>query len=249
MPKQFTFQKAERNRGAVHLHKRVTLARTEIVNCAGDHFFASTRLALYENCRIRRRDDSNAIEHSLQRLTVSDDLFEIVLKPDLVFQIERLLCQSIPGLSYFLVVQSILYADGYLRRYLCKEPDVSLAEGRLLPSAKSQKAEKAIPADKRHETTGLKALGDSRLIRQTQLKYVRGIAYPRLASAEDITSKRPLHRTVILSNESSALRKIEGEGLHPVPVQVRKEDAHQIALHDAADACRDGPQEIVKLQI
>src|SRR6266436_9324906 len=249
MPKQFTFQKAERNRGAVHFHKRVTLARTEIVNCAGDHFFARTRLALYENCRIRRRNDSNAIEHRFQRLTISDDLFEIVLKPDLVFQVERLLRQPIPGLRYLLIVQSILYADGDLRRYLCKESDVSLAQGILLPSAKSQKAKKAIPADKRHKTTGLKALGDSRFILQTQLNYVRGIAYPRLTRAEDITTKRPLHRTVILSNESFALRKIEREGLHPVTVQIRQEDAHQIALHDAADACRDGPQEIAKLQI
>src|ERR1700733_4956624 len=249
MPKQLTFQKAERNRGAVHLYKRVALARTEIVNCAGDHFLASSRLALYENCRIRRRNDSNAIEHGFQRFTVSDDLFEIVLKPDLVFQIERLLRQSIPGLSYLLVVQSILYADGYLCRDLCKESDVSLTEVRLLPSSESQKAEKVIPAHKWHKTTGLETLGNGRFIVQAQLKYVRGVTYPGLSSTEDITTKRPLHRTVILSNESFPIRKIEHEGLHPVPVQVRKEDAHQIALHDAPDTCRDSPQKIAKLQI
>src|SRR6266403_335739 len=249
MSKQLAFKEAERNRCAVHLHKRMTLARAQIVNCAGDHFFASTRLALYEDRRIRRRNDSNTLEHSFQRLTISDDLFEIVLKPDFIFQVERLFRQPIPSLRYLFIIQSILYADGYLRRYLCKERDVILAEGILIPSAKSQKAKKAIPADEWHETTGLKALGDSRFILQTQLKYVRGIAYPRLASAEDITAKRLLHRTVILSNESFTVRKIEGEGLHPVPVQVRQEDAHQIALHDAADACGDGPQEIAKLQI
>src|SRR6266436_191147 len=191
MPKQLAFKKTEGNRGAVHLYKCMTLARAEIVNCAGDHFFASTRLALYENRRIRRRNDSNAIEHSFQRFTVSDDLFEIVLKPYLVFQIERLLRQSIPCLSYLLVVQSILYADGYLRRDLCKESDVSLAEGRLLLSAKSQKAEKAIPAHKWHETTGLETLGNRRFILQTQPKNIRGIAYPSLSGAEDITTKRP----------------------------------------------------------
>src|SRR6266404_5885484 len=249
MAEQLAFKKAERNRCAVHLYKRMTLARAQIVNCAGDHFFASTRLALYEDGRIRRRNDSNALEHSFQRLTISNDLFEIVLKPDFVFQVERLLSQPIPGLRDLLIVQSILYADGYLRRDLCKESDVGLTEGILLPSAKSQEAKNAIPADKRHKTAGLKALGDSRFILQTQLNYVRGIAYPRLTRAQDITTKRPLHRTVILSNESFALRKIEREGLHPVPVQVRQEDAHQIALHDAADACRDGPQEIAKLQI
>src|SRR5713226_5912419 len=249
MPEQLAFKKAERNRCAVHLYKCMILARAQIVNCTGDHFFAGARFALYEDRRIGRRNDSNAFQDSFQRLTISNDLFEIVLKPDLVFQVERLFRQPIPGFRYLLIVQSILYADGYLSCYLCKESDVSLTEGILLPSAKSQKAKKAIPADKRHETTGLKALRDSRFILQTQLNYVRSIAYPGLASAEDITTKRPLHRTVILSNESFALRKIEREGLHPVPVQVRKEDAHQIALHDAADACRDGPQEIAKLQI
>lgn len=108
-------------------------------------------------------------------MTVSNDLFEIVFKPDFVFQVERLLRQPIPGLRDLLVVQSILYADGYLRCCVCKESDVGLAEGILLPSAKSQKAKKAIPADKWHETTGPKTLGDSRFILQTQLKYVRAL--------------------------------------------------------------------------
>src|SRR6266481_7075052 len=164
MAEQLAFKKAERNRCAVHFHKRITLTRAQIVNCAGDHFFASTRLALYEDGRIRRRNDSNALEHSFQRLTISNDLFEIVLQPDFVFQVERLLREPIPGLRYLLIFQSVLNADGDLGRYLCKEPDVSLAEGILLPSAKAQKAKEAIPADKWHETTGLKALGDSRFI-------------------------------------------------------------------------------------
>src|SRR3984893_9572191 len=97
------------------------LARAQIVNGTGDHFFASTSLALYEDRRIRRRNDSNALEHSFQRLTISNDLFEIVLQPDFIFQVERLFRQPIPSLRYLLIVQSILYADGDLRCHLCKE--------------------------------------------------------------------------------------------------------------------------------
>src|ERR1700731_367999 len=100
MTKQLAFKKTERNRCAVHLYKRMTLARAQIVNGAGDHFFASTRLALYEDRRIRRRNDSNALEHSFQRLTISNDLFEIVLKPDFVFQVDCLLSQPLFGLRY-----------------------------------------------------------------------------------------------------------------------------------------------------
>src|SRR6266581_5470030 len=125
MTKQLAFKKAERNRCAVHLHKRMTLARAQIVNCAGDHFFASTRLALYEDRRIRRRNDSNALEHSFQRLTISNDLFEIVLKPDFVFQIKRLLRQPILGPGYLPILQSVLYRDGNLTRYLRKKFDIS----------------------------------------------------------------------------------------------------------------------------
>src|SRR5258708_28706292 len=128
MAEPLACKNAARNPCAVHLHKRIPLERAHIVNCAGAHFFASTRLALYEDRRIRGRDDSYALEHSLQRLTVSNDLFEIVFKPDFVFQVERLLRQPIPSLRYLLIVQCILYADGYLRRYLCNEPDVSLTE-------------------------------------------------------------------------------------------------------------------------
>src|SRR6266852_6688765 len=121
MPKQLAFKKAERNRCAVHLYKRMTLARAQIVNGAGDHFFASTRLALDEDRRIRRRNDSNALEHSFQPLTISNDLLEIVLEPDFIFQIERLLRQPILGLRYLLIFQSVLHPNGNLAGYLCKE--------------------------------------------------------------------------------------------------------------------------------
>src|SRR6266446_1921801 len=125
MSKQLAFKKAERNRCAVHLHKRMTLARAQIVNGASDHFFASTRLALDEDRRIRRRNDSNALEHSFQRLTISNDLFEIVLKPDFVFKVKRLLRQPILGPSYLPILQSVLYRDGDLTRYLRKKFDIS----------------------------------------------------------------------------------------------------------------------------
>src|SRR5258708_19742497 len=108
MTKQLAFEKAKRNGCAIPFYKRMTLARAQIVNCAGDHFFASTRLALYEDRRIRRRNDSNALEHSFQRLTISNDLFEIVLKPDFVFQLERSLPHPLPSPLYLPSVQTTL---------------------------------------------------------------------------------------------------------------------------------------------
>src|SRR5438445_1434812 len=148
MPEQLAFKQAERNRCAIHLHKRMTLARAQIVNCPGDHFFAGARLALYEDRRVRRRNDSNALEHSFQPRTISNDLFEIVLKPDFVFQVNLLLRQPLLGLSYLPIFQSVLDRDSDLARYLLKEPDISLAEGILPTSAEAQEAEDTIPANK-----------------------------------------------------------------------------------------------------
>src|ERR1700736_5867645 len=98
MAKQLAFEKAERNGCAVHLYERLTFARAQVVNCASDHLLASARLALDEHRRIRRRDDSNALEHSFQPGAISNDLLEIVLSADLVFQIDLLLRQPLLGL-------------------------------------------------------------------------------------------------------------------------------------------------------
>src|SRR5258708_23627668 len=167
MAKQLAFEKAQRYGCAVDLYKRLTPARAQVVNSTSDHLFTRARLALDEDCRVRRRNDSNAFEHSFTPRTVSNDLFEIVLKSDFVFQVERLLRQPIFGLRYLLIFQSVLHPNCDLARYLCKEPDVSLAEAILLPSAKAQKTKDTIPADKWHETTGLEALGNGRFILQT----------------------------------------------------------------------------------
>src|ERR1700682_479810 len=100
MAKQLAFEKAQRNGCAIHLYKRLTLARAQVVNCASDYLFAGARLALDEDRRVRRRNDSNALEHSFQPRTISNDLFKIVLQPDFVLQVKLLLRQPLLGLGY-----------------------------------------------------------------------------------------------------------------------------------------------------
>src|SRR6266446_7750525 len=221
MAKQLAFEKAERNGCAIHLYKCVALARTQVVNCTGDNLLAGTRLALDEDRRVGRCNDSNAFEDSFQPRTISNDLFEIVFKPDFVFQIKLLLRQPLLSLSYLPIFQSVLYRDGDLTGYLCKEPDINLAEGILLPSAEAQETEDAVPANKWQHATGSETFRNDRVILQAQLKYVRGIARPGLARAEDKTTKGALHRTELLSNKSFALWKIEHEGLQSAPLRVR----------------------------
>src|SRR6266851_2427476 len=114
MAKQLAFEKAQRNGCAIDFYKRLTLARAQVMNCASDYLFAGARLALNEDRRVRRRNDSNALEHSFQLRTISNDLFEIVLTADFVFQVKLLFRQPLLGLSYLPIFQSVLYRDGDL---------------------------------------------------------------------------------------------------------------------------------------
>src|SRR6266404_5563166 len=114
MAKQFAFEKAQRNSCAIHLYKRLTLARAQVVNRASNHLLSGARLALDEDRRVHRRHDSNILKDSLQPWAISNDLFEIVLQPDFVFQVELLLRQSLLGLRYLPIFQSVFYRDGDL---------------------------------------------------------------------------------------------------------------------------------------
>src|SRR5438552_3986040 len=145
MAKQLALQKAQGDSCAVHLYKRLTFARAQVVNGAGDHLLASTRLALDEHRRVCGCNDSNALEHCFKPRTVPNDLFEIMLKPDFIFQIKLLLRQPLLSLIYLPKFQSVIYRDGDLARHLRKELDISLAEGTFLPSAEAQQTEDMIP--------------------------------------------------------------------------------------------------------
>src|SRR5258708_17150235 len=83
--KQLAFEKSQGNGCAIHLYKRLTLASAQVVNCASDHLFAGARLALDEDRRVGRRNDSNTLEHSFQPCTISNHLFKIVLKANVCF--------------------------------------------------------------------------------------------------------------------------------------------------------------------
>ncbi len=91
------------------------------MNGASDHLLAGTRFALDEDRRVRRCNNSNALEHSFQPWTVSNDLFEIMLNPDFIFQVELLFRQPLLGLRYLSIFQSVFYRDGDLVRYLSEK--------------------------------------------------------------------------------------------------------------------------------
>src|SRR4029077_8881595 len=139
----------------------------QVVNCARDQFLAGTRFTLDEHRRVRRCNDSNALEHGFQLRTVSNDLFEVVRNANFVFQVKLLLHEPIVGVSHLPIFQSVFYPNGNLARYLGKEPDTSLTEGILIPSAETDQTENTITADEWQDTTGFETLGDGCIMFQT----------------------------------------------------------------------------------
>ena len=68
---QFTLEQTKRNRRAIHANERVVATRSLGVHHPCDEFFASTALALYENCGLSARNHIYLLKHALQRHTVT----------------------------------------------------------------------------------------------------------------------------------------------------------------------------------
>src|SRR5260370_18379994 len=116
-------------------------------DASGNQFSPRARLAVNQQCRMRRRYGSHCFEQSTQLSTISDALGEIHFRADFIFQIEfflrELLFQS-PNLA---VRKRILDGQSNLVCNLAKETDIGLTE-RIVPEpAENQDANRAIPAD------------------------------------------------------------------------------------------------------
>jgi len=61
-----------------------------------------------ENRRVRRRNNSNALEHSLSVSTISNDFFEVVAQAGFRLQVKLLLCQPLLASVICPYVQSVL---------------------------------------------------------------------------------------------------------------------------------------------
>ena len=90
---QLAFEQAGRNGGAVQLDERAAAAAAQVVNRAGDQLLAGAGFAVNEHGRIGRRDGLDLLQHLPERRALADDLLEVELGADLVFEVELLLGQ------------------------------------------------------------------------------------------------------------------------------------------------------------
>src|ERR1043166_8726528 len=76
VPEQLAFEQAGGNRRTVELHERARPPKAEIVDCASDQFFSSSRLAKYQYSRIGGRHSLDIFEYAAQWQTLPHDLEE-----------------------------------------------------------------------------------------------------------------------------------------------------------------------------
>ncbi len=88
MAEKLGFEQAGGNGGAIDFDEGAFAARTEIVNGAGDEFFAGAGFAEDEDGGGCRRDKLDLGESALERGAVSDDLLKIEFAANFFFEIK-----------------------------------------------------------------------------------------------------------------------------------------------------------------
>src|SRR5215470_5042241 len=119
MTEQFTLQESKGNRRAIQFDKSALAARTEIVNCTGDEFLASSCLAQDQHTRICGRHHRYQLQRALQCGALADDLAK--LGANFFLEIDSLFCLFVSVFDGLFVVQRVLDGYGYLGGHLFQE--------------------------------------------------------------------------------------------------------------------------------
>src|ERR1700752_3699734 len=82
--KKLAFQKIQRDRRAIHFHKRPPAPRAEVVNRVGDQLFAGACFSLDQDGGVRRRYTFDLFEYCLQSRTAAYNPLEAPLLPILL---------------------------------------------------------------------------------------------------------------------------------------------------------------------
>ncbi len=118
---ELALQQAHGNGRAVDLDEGALAPRTAIVNGARDQFFAGAGLAFDEHRGVGGRDGLNLLQYVAQSGTGADNVFEVLLSTNLIFQVRFLFADALGALREFAMFQRILHSDGDLLSHLPQE--------------------------------------------------------------------------------------------------------------------------------
>src|SRR3989442_10005178 len=149
---EFTFEQGDWNGRAVELDEGLGGAWAELMNGAGDQFFARAGLAGDEHGRIGRRDGLYLMQHMAEGGAVSHNVRKVQLTADGIFQIQLLLRELVCERRDLTIGEGVLDGDGYLVGDLREEIDLVWGKGLLLESGEQQHAQDTMAAQEWEKT-------------------------------------------------------------------------------------------------
>ena len=88
MAEEFAFDERRRKRRTIDPHERAGMPAAPFVQRPGEQFLAGSRRAGQQHARVRRGNLSQARQRHSQRRALANDVVEVVITLDLLFQIQ-----------------------------------------------------------------------------------------------------------------------------------------------------------------
>src|SRR5580700_1428163 len=148
MAEYLAFQQPGWNRRAVQLDERILHTRAQIVNRAGDQLLAGAGLSADQHGGVRRRHRFHLLQHSPQRFAFADNLFEVQLAADFIFEIYLFPRQFIGKVGDLSVGHRILDCDRNRSGHLFQK--AYILGGKRFVSLHSESPQNAVAADQGH---------------------------------------------------------------------------------------------------
>ena len=96
-------EQSSRNRGAIHFYQRMFSSTAQIMKSARDQFLPSPSFTKNQNWRVGGRHRFHILQRALQSSAGANDLFEVQLAADFIFQVDLFLCQPVLQLGDLLI--------------------------------------------------------------------------------------------------------------------------------------------------
>src|SRR3984957_20388106 len=221
------------------------------MNGSRNQLFSCPGFSVNQHRRISRCDGFRALQDFAQRSATPDDLSEIHLRAEFIFQIEFFLRKLLFQLPNLTVSNRILDSESNLVCDLGKEIDVDLTEGIVSETGENQGPNRAIPADQRQKAEGSQTFTNGALNDRVVEPTGEGtLERQSLHGSKCRAGGRPFDRVEqVFSQEPFSVRKVDRIKSQLFVFRVRERQACVVALHHAPDVLRNGAQQVAELQI
>ena len=225
-------------------------SRAQVVDGARDQLLARARLAHDEDRRVRRGDGLDLLQHAPQRPRVADDLLEVVLRPDLLLEVDVLRRDLVLELGDPLERERVLDREGDLVGHGAEQLGVLRREGLAAEPADVQRAEPVVANRQREAAHRRDALGQQPLneLAREPLE-IGALEAQRLARREGRARGRPLRRHEGVLRRGAAAVELERAQLEGFPLDVVEREAGVLVRHDAPQHPGDSAEQRAQLEV